>query len=83
MVTSRSVAVPQQADKAHLSASPQMIDRMAADLRARSDADLPHAFYVAQVRRQLMVQGSQTGIPQPPAKKKPEISVFHAWAMPE
>lgn len=83
MVTSRSVAVPHQADKAHLSTSPQVIDRMAAELRARSDADLPHAFYVAQVRRQLMVQGSQIGNAQSSAKKKPEISVFHAWAMPD
>lgn len=85
MVTSRSVAVPAGADKAQLNATPEMIDRMAAELRARSDTDLPHTFYVAQVRRQLIAQASQrnSGPPAAAISSKVQPSVFHAWAMPE
>lgn len=85
MVTSRSVAVPADADKATLPVTPEMIDRMAAELRARSDTDLPHTFYVAQVRRQLTAQASQRNStpPAPAMTSKVQPSVFHAWAMPE
>lgn len=90
MVASGSVAVPphatQQTEKARLLASPELIDRLAADLRARSDTDLPHGFYVEQVRRQLTMQANENT----PAKGEAEPrtgsahpSVFHAWALSE
>ena len=88
MVASGSVAVPpntpQQTETSRLLATPELIDRLAAELRARSDADLPHAFYVAQVRRQLASQANENI----PASSEPQRragsahpSVFHAWAL--
>lgn len=90
MVASSSVAVPtptsQQTENARLLASPELINRLAADLRARSDADLPLEFYVAQVRRQLATQANENS----PASAEPQRrsgsahpSVFHAWALSE
>ncbi|MBP2548854.1 DNA-binding beta-propeller fold protein YncE [Neorhizobium galegae] len=85
MPTSHSVAVPREADQARPLDTPEMINRMAADLRARSDTDLPLSFYVAQVRRQLT---GRTPANSQPERAVPETtrageahpSVFHSWA---
>jgi hypothetical protein len=67
----------------------EMIDRLATEMRARSAGELPHAFYVEQVMRQLAGKGVQTSAAndepaQDPAQDKDQqISVFHAWALSE
>ncbi|MBT9372467.1 hypothetical protein [Rhizobium sp. CSW-27] len=89
MITSKSVAVPQKAEDARNLDTAEMIDRMAAELRARSDTDLPHSFYVAQVRGQLAGRRTSAAAPAPettPWKKRAgeaHPSVFHAWALSE
>lgn len=88
MVTSSSVAVQpaaQQTDNSRLLATPELINKLAADLRARSDTDLPHEFYVAQIRRQLAAQANEN-IATPEADRRTgsaHPSVFHAWAISE
>ncbi len=94
MVTSRSVPVPAASgptgpDKTRLIETPEMIDRMAAELRARSDTDLPHSFYVEQVRRQLAGEARQTSAAANDDTSvavrggQAHPSVFHAWALSE
>ena len=72
MVASGSVAVPpntpQQTETSRLLATP----------------DLPHAFYVAQVRRQLASQANENipGSSEPQRRAgSAHPSVFHAWAL--
>ena len=85
MVASQSI--PQQHTKTERSiATEELINRMAADLRAKGDPDFPHSYYVAQVRRQLAGKPSHL----PPANDVPKVpvapthgSVFHAWALAE
>ncbi|WP_137130341.1 hypothetical protein [Rhizobium sp. FY34] len=87
MVISNSVPVPPNADPARIIESPELIDRMAAELRARSDTDLPHSFYVEQIRRQLAGQAiaAQAVANDDPMQTKragqAHPSVFHAWAL--
>jgi hypothetical protein len=83
MVTSKSVPVPPKAEQARIINTPEMIDRMASDLRARSDADLPHSFYVEQIRRQLAGQAAANDDAMQQGKRPGEAhpSVFHAWAL--
>ncbi|MDP9839977.1 hypothetical protein J2T09_004757 [Neorhizobium huautlense] len=85
MVASQSI--PQQHKKTERSiATEELVNRMAADLRARSDPDFPHSFYVAQVRRQLAGKPSQmpatNDLPKGPIAPT-HSSVFHAWALAE
>lgn len=85
-----SVAIAREAEQTRSPETPETIDRMAAELRARSDADLPHSFYVAQVRRQLAGRSSASthADKQPdnqdvPGRKRAgeaHPSVFHSWA---
>ena len=88
MVTSNSVPVPPKADQARIINTTDMIDRKARDLRARSDADLPHSFYVEQIRRQLAGQAlaeqaaANSGDPMRTRRAgEAHPSVFHAWAL--
>ncbi|TRL40124.1 hypothetical protein [Rhizobium straminoryzae] len=89
MIISKSVAVPQKAEDARNLDTAEMIDRMAAELRARSDTDLPHSFYVAQVRGQLAGRKQTVAAAAPDSaswkKRAGEAhpSVFHAWALSE
>ncbi len=73
---------------------PEMIDRLATEMRARSGGELPHSYYVEAVRRKLGGQtadmpengaaandaGAKTPANTPAA---PGNSVFHAWAIGE
>ena len=66
----------------------EMISRMASDLRARSDPDFPHSYYVAQVRRQLAGKSLPSNTNRATPTLKPPVaethsSVFHAWALAE
>ncbi|CAH0341449.1 hypothetical protein [Rhizobium sp. CECT 9324] len=69
---------------------PELIDRLAERLRCSSDVDLPHSYFVEQVRLGLggtnltdqMVANDIEG----PGRKQQRTaaqSVFHAWAMPD
>ncbi len=66
--------------------TPETIDRLATEMRARSGGELPHSFYVEQVRRQLAGKTVEaTAANDEPAqdKRDDQPSVFHAWAMPD
>lgn len=63
-----------------------MIDRLATEMRARTGGELPHAFYVDQVRRQLAgksVAMSAANDETAREKRQEQASVFHAWAFSE
>ncbi|MCM2291201.1 hypothetical protein NAC44_02510 [Allorhizobium sp. BGMRC 0089] len=67
----------------------QLIDRIANDLKASSDADLPHCYFVEQARLRLAGQQGRLSAANDathPLRKqglKSSASVFYAWAMPE
>jgi hypothetical protein len=91
MITSNSMplsAVP--AGRPHPIGSPELIDRLATELRASGDRDLPHAFYVEQVKRTLSGEISPEGLiaandddGHPRTSSMCSSSVFQCWAMPE
>lgn len=74
--------------------TPEMIDRLATEMRARSGGELPHSYYVDAVRRKLGGQtadmpedggaANDAGASAPTkAQAEPGSSVFHAWAIGE
>ncbi|MCQ1765759.1 hypothetical protein NOJ28_09475 [Neorhizobium galegae] len=63
-----------------------IIDRLATEMRARTGGELPHSFYVDQVRRQLAgksVAMSAANDETARNKDQEQASVFHAWALSE
>lgn len=68
----------------------ELIDRLAEELRASSDVDLPHSYFVEQAKLQLAGldlsnadnANETSGQVRKTAVNGP-ASVFHAWAMPE
>ncbi len=60
--------------------TPELIDRLAAEMRATGDRELPHSFYVEQVKRKL-ANDDRVELTNVPAAAT--SSVFHCWAMPE
>lgn len=70
--------------------APELIDRLAEELRASSDMDLPHSYFVEQVRLGLAgsanpdrmaanaVEGSARN-----TRRTANAAVFRAWAMPD
>ncbi|MDH4440416.1 MAG: hypothetical protein QE284_08515 [Rhizobium sp.] len=85
-VTSPRVSEP--ADSAIT--APDLIDRLAENLRASSDVDLPHSYFVEQVRLGLAgadltdhaaANAIETGAHR--GKASATQSVFNAWARPE
>ncbi|MBU2329308.1 MAG: hypothetical protein KJ755_18465 [Alphaproteobacteria bacterium] len=91
MTPSSSVSVPRVSESADRAmGAPQLIDRLAEELRASSDVDLPHSYFVEQVRLGLagrdmadrvvandVASGAHLG------RKANAGAVFHAWAMPD
>lgn len=84
MITSNSM--PRSAvtpDQERSTATPELIDRLAAEMRATGDRELPHSFYVAQVKRRLANEAAaksdrvKIGRRMPPAATS---SVFQYWA---
>ncbi len=70
--------------------APELIDRLAEQLRATSGVDLPHAYFVEQVQlglggRDLTDIAAANDIEGASRRRHPQAnsSVFHAWAMPE
>ncbi len=77
--------VPVRTDAPRLLNTPEMIERLATEMRVRSGGELPHLFCVEQVKRQLAGKSIETGAanaPQIPPKPE-QASVFHAWALSE
>ena len=76
-------------NRARLVDSPELIERLAQELRLRSDPGLPHTFYVEQAKRQLAGRNGLSGAAARDhilgARQMPlqSASVFRAWAMPE
>jgi hypothetical protein len=86
---SMSVPTPSQ-QTAHSLDTPEMIDRLAAEMRASSGADLPHAYFVEQVK--LKLAGEKPGADRPandavlnakPGSAEHPSAIFHAWALGE
>ncbi len=95
MIASNGMPVPHKpmsnggSDRGRFMDSPELVERLARELRLRSDPDLPHDFYVQQVRRQL---AGRSGLSGAAAREQvlgtgrmplQSASVFRAWAMPE
>jgi len=95
MIASNEMPVPHKpisdggSDRGRFMDSPELIERLARELRLRSDPHLPHDFYIQQVRRQLAGRSALTG-----AAAREQVlgtrmmplqsaSVFRAWAMPD
>ncbi|MCM2398877.1 hypothetical protein NBH19_22610 [Rhizobium sp. S95] len=90
MPDTSSVSVPPHAAADRALEAPEFIDRLAEELRASSDIDLPHAYFVEQVKlglsgRELTdVEAANDieGYTRPPHARV-AASVFNCWAMPE
>jgi hypothetical protein len=87
--TSNSMPASPQIDRDRSIGPSELIDRLAADLRDRSDPDLPLSFYAGQIRRQLareaMAEANRPAHDGPRQQRAGEVhrSVFHAWALSE
>ncbi len=65
---------------------PEVIERLATEMRARSGGELPHSFYVEKVKQRLRAsRGDRFAPTEISAHQKPPeaASVFHAWALRE
>ncbi|MBB4104724.1 hypothetical protein [Allorhizobium borbori] len=63
--------------------TPEFIDRLATELRSQGDVDLPHSYYVEQVKLRLAGQ-----TPAEPASERTPApyessDCFRAWALGE
>ncbi|KEQ08877.1 hypothetical protein [Pseudorhizobium marinum] len=95
MIASDSMPVPRKSlpdggsERGRLMDTPEFVEKLAKELRQRSDPHLPHEFYLEQVRRQLAGRAGLSGTAARDAvlgsRKTPlqSASVFRAWAMPE
>ncbi len=87
MIASNSVPMPNASyamDALKPVTPPEMIERLATEMRAKSGGDLPHAFCVEQVKRQLAGKTYETAAAndQPGERKTPlQVSVFESWAL--
>lgn len=64
MITSNSMPISASPRSAPQSINtPELIDRLAAEMRATGDRELPHSFYVEQVKRSLAGQKRHGGQP--------------------
>lgn len=84
MITSNSM--PESTDSTDQSRAiptPELIDRLAAEMRANGDRDLPHSFYVEQVKRRLTNETAANDDRVKISRSMPAAatsSVFHCWA---
>lgn len=61
--------------------TPEFIDRLAGELRAKGDVDLPHSYYVEQVKLRL---SGKVGFDAAAARAAPNYGgsdCFRAWAL--
>lgn len=86
-----SKSMPQVAtgnDLSRFTETSELIDSLATQMRATGDRELPHSFYVEQVKRKLANEkASQSAANDDAVSVKvtgtPPSSVFHSWAIPE
>ncbi|MGG2478187.1 hypothetical protein ACNVD4_22685 [Rhizobium sp. BR5] len=88
MITSNSMPISASAQEApHSIDTPELIDRLAAEMRAAGDRELPHSFYVEQVKRVLagktVKRADNDEMPRTKIPAAGTSSVFQCWAMPE
>ncbi|CUX26722.1 hypothetical protein G3A56_14715 [Rhizobium oryzihabitans] len=88
MITSNSMPISASAEEApHSIDTPDLIDRLAAEMRATGDRELPHSFYVEQVKRTLagktVKRADNDEMPRTKIPAAGTSSVFQCWAMPE
>ncbi|MBN8932515.1 hypothetical protein [Agrobacterium pusense] len=88
MITSNSMPISASAEGASQSIdTTALIDRLAAEMRSTGDRELPHSFYVEQVKRTLAGRAvKRADNDERPSTKIPPAgtsSVFQCWAMPE
>lgn len=64
--------------------SQEFIDRLAEDLRQSSDTDLPHAYFVEEVKLQLAGKGRAEPVQDNnPARRYQTSDCFKSWAFQE
>ncbi|MFK0384316.1 hypothetical protein [Rhizobium sp. RM] len=89
MITSNSMPMSSSRKEEQNSIeTPELIERLAAEMRASGDRELPISFYVDQVKRTLARERvtNQVANDEPALAKVPAAStssVFQCWAMPE
>ncbi|QLF70990.1 hypothetical protein FE840_016345 [Peteryoungia desertarenae] len=86
----RSTAPPVSEPAARVIGTPELIDRLAEELRSSSDVDLPHSYFVEQVKLRLAgstdpdrLAANAVESRSPAYSRKVSASVFQAWAMPD
>jgi hypothetical protein len=85
MITSNSMPISAEGQgQTRTIPTPELIDRLATELRATGDRELPHSFYVEQVKRKLAnetaANDDRVDLNRTPAATS---SVFNCWARPE
>ncbi len=60
--------------------SKEFIDRLAEDLRQSSDTDLPHSYFVEQVKLQLAGETRPDTAEDAPARRYQTSDCFKSWA---
>ncbi|MEQ1405140.1 hypothetical protein ABK249_09375 [Neorhizobium sp. Rsf11] len=89
MTTPNSMPIPDVSIAKDMSRpldTPEMIDRLATEMRVKSGGELPQSFCIEQVKRQLSGKPAKASAANDePAQTKPpeQPSVFHAWALSE
>ncbi|MCC2610689.1 hypothetical protein [Neorhizobium petrolearium] len=89
MTTPNSMPIPDMSIARDMSRpldTPEMIDRLATEMRVKSGGELPQSFCIEQVKRQLSGKFPKASAANDePAQMKPaeQPSVFHAWALSE
>ncbi|MBD8650929.1 MULTISPECIES: hypothetical protein [Rhizobium/Agrobacterium group] len=85
MTPSNSLTKPSPYPVSKLMKTPELVERLAVEMRARSGGELPHAFCVEQVKRQLAGKSAESGAANAAHMMIPaeRASVFHSWAISE
>ncbi len=63
--------------------TPEFIDRLAQELRAQGDVDLPHSYYVEQVKLRLSGQKTENTPAERVQAPYETSDCFRAWAIGE
>ena len=74
---------PENSMSPRLLDTPEFIDRLASELRAEGDPDLPHSYYVEQVKLRLSGKPGFNAAPDRTAQTYEGSDCFRAWALGE
>ncbi|NTE86969.1 hypothetical protein [Agrobacterium rubi] len=86
MITSNSMPISDLGrSQSQALPTPELINRLASEMRAVGDRELPLSFYAEQVKRKLANEAAanddRVKLTRTPAAAT--SSVFHCWALPE